>query len=72
LVEVAQVSGKTTLNWRIGRGPAADVAGNEPNMGPTDTQNLSLMAMIEVVISWLQGKGLPLGYGAALCVYHGD
>lgn len=69
LVEVAQVNGKTTLNWRIGLGPAADAAGNEPNAEPTGTQNLSLMAMIEVIFSWLQGKGVPLGYGASLCVY---
>lgn len=71
LVEVAQVFGGTTLNWRIGLGPAADDAGNQPNVGPANTQKLSLDSMIEVVISWLQGKGLPLGYGAALCVYHG-
>lgn len=69
LVEVAQVRGKTTLNWRIGLGPAADASGNEPNVGPTDNQNLSMEAMIEVVFSWFHGKGLPLGYGASLCVY---
>lgn len=70
LVEVAQVDGGTTLNWRIGLGSAADDAGNQPNVGPLGIQILSFASMIEVVLSWLQGKGLPLGYGAALCVYH--
>lgn len=72
LVEVAQVNGKTTLNWRIGLGPAADAAGNQPNAGPADTQNLSFASVIEVVVSWLRGAGLPLGYGASLCLYHSD
>lgn len=72
LVEVAQVNGKTTLNWRIGLGPAADAAGNEPNAGPAGTQNLSFVSVIEVVVSWLRGAGLPLGYGASLCVYRLD
>ena len=36
------------------------------------TQNLSVKAKNDAVISWLYGKVLPLGCGAALCVYHGD
>ncbi|UKA72236.1 hypothetical protein [Arthrobacter sp. FW306-06-A] len=72
LVEVAQVKGKTTLNWRVGLGPAADAARNEPNTGPADNQNLSFSSVIEVVVSWLRGAGLPVGYGASLCVYDAD
>lgn len=71
LLEVAQVSGATTHNWRIGLGSVSDSAGNKPYKGPEDNQILSLAAVMEVLVSWLHGQGLPLGYGAALRVYHG-
>jgi hypothetical protein len=69
LLEVAQVDGKTTHNWRIGLGPRSDDAGNQPHAGPEESQVLTLAAVIEVLVSWLQGQGLPLGYGAALRIY---
>lgn len=69
LLEVAQVNGQTSHNWRIGLGPASDDAGNKPHGEPGASQILSLAAMIEVLVSWLRGQGLPLGYGAALRVY---
>ncbi|WP_426976312.1 hypothetical protein ACQCSU_16330 [Pseudarthrobacter sp. O4] len=69
LVEVAQINGQTTHNWRIGLGTAADGAGNKPPKGPKASQILSLAAVMEVLLSWLHGKGLPLGYGAALRIY---
>ena len=68
-VEVAMVSGGTTNNWRIGLGPLADEAGNEPHTGVAPSQNLSLASACEVMASWLNGHGLPLGYGASLHVY---
>ena len=68
-VEVAVVSGGVTNNWRIGLGPQADEAGNEPRAGVAPSQNLSLAGASEVMVSWLNGHGLPLGYGAALHVY---
>jgi hypothetical protein len=68
-VEVAVVSSGVTNNWRIGLGPLADEAGNEPNEGVAPSQMLSLAAASEVMVSWLNGHGLPLGYGAALHVY---
>ncbi|PNH86094.1 hypothetical protein CXZ05_03045 [Arthrobacter sp. AFG20] len=68
-VEVAIVSGGVTNNWRIGLGPLADEAGNEPHTGVAPSQNLSLAGACEVMVSWLNGHGLPLGYGAALHVY---
>ena len=71
LLEVAQVDGDITHNWRIGLGSAADDAGNTPHKGPKDTQVLSLAAVMEVLVSWLHGRGLPLGYGAALRIYRG-
>ena len=69
LLEVAQVDGKITHNWRIGLGPRSDDAGNKPHAGPGESQVLGLAAVIEVLVSWLQGQGLPLGYGAALRIY---
>lgn len=68
-VEVAQVSRGTTHNWRIGTGSSADDAGNEPSGGVSKSQRLSLAAASEVLVSWLNGHGLPLGYGAALHTY---
>ncbi len=68
-VEVAQVSRGATHNWRIGIGSSADDAGNEPCEGVSSSQHLSLAAAAEVLVSWLNGHGLPLGYGAALHVY---
>lgn len=68
-LEVAHVSDGTTYNWRIGLGPLADEDGNEPHGAVTLSQNLSLAAVSEVMVSWLHGQGLPLGYGAALHVY---
>lgn len=68
-VEVAQVSRGTTHNWRIGIGSSADDAGNEPYSGVSTSQHLSLAAVSEVLVSWLNGHGLPLGYGASLHVY---
>jgi hypothetical protein len=68
-VEVAVVSGEVTNNWRIGLGLQADEAGNEPRVGVAPSQNLSLAEASEVMVSWLNGRGLPLGYGAALHVY---
>lgn len=69
MLEVAQVDGKTTHNWRIGLGPEADDAGNRPHSAPKDSQVISLAAVMEVLVSWLHGEGLPLGYGAALRIY---
>ena len=71
LLEVAQVDGDITHNWRIGLGTASDAAGNRPRQGPKDSQVLSLAAVMEVLVSWLHGRGLPLGYGAALKVSRG-
>lgn len=71
LVEVAQTSGETTHNWRIGLGSAADDAGNKPKKGPKRNQILSQAEALEVLVSWLLGHGLPLGYGAALKIYTG-
>jgi hypothetical protein len=68
-VEVAVVGRGVTNNWRIGLGPLADEAGNEPHAGVAPSQNLSLAGASEVMLSWLNGHGLPLGYGAALHVY---
>ncbi|WP_024476651.1 hypothetical protein [Arthrobacter sp. CAL618] len=68
-LEVARADGGTTYNWRIGLGAAADDAGNEPYAGATRLQELSLAAVIEVLVSWLLGQGLPQGYGAALRIY---
>ncbi|MBD1543921.1 hypothetical protein G9E11_17095 [Arthrobacter sp. IA7] len=68
-VEVAVVGGGVTNNWRIGLGPLADEDGNEPHAGVAPSQNLSLAGASEVMVSWLSGHGLPLGYGAALHVY---
>ncbi|MBT2519740.1 hypothetical protein [Arthrobacter sp. ISL-28] len=68
-LEVAHVSDGTTYNWRVGLGLLADEAGNEPYKEVTLSQNLSLAAVSEVMVSWLHGQGLPLGYGAALHVY---
>ncbi|MBT2548094.1 hypothetical protein [Arthrobacter sp. ISL-65] len=68
-VEVAVISSGVTSNWRIGLGPLADEAGNEPHTGVAPSQNLSLAGASEVMVSWLNGHGLPLGYGAALHVY---
>jgi hypothetical protein len=68
-VEVAMVSGGVTNNWRVGLGLQADEAGNEPCAGVAPSQNLSLAEASEVMVSWLNGRGLPLGYGAALHVY---
>ena len=69
LVEVAQIDGNTTHNWRIGMGAAADDSGNLPHEEPEDNQILSFAAVTEVLVSWLHGRGLPSGYGAALKVY---
>jgi hypothetical protein len=68
-VEVAVVSSGITNNWRIGLGLQADAAGNEPHEGVAPSQNLGLAGASEVMVSWLNGHGLPLGYGAALHVY---
>lgn len=68
-IEVAQTCRGTTRNWRVGLGPASDEAGNRPFGRFTASQNLSLAGTSEVMVSWLNGHGLPLGYGAALHVY---
>lgn len=68
-VEVAQICRGVTRNWRVGLGPAADAAGNTPFGGVVPSQNLSPAEASEVVVSWLNGQGLPLGYGAALHDY---
>lgn len=68
-LEVARADGGTTYNWRIGLGAAADDAGNEPHAGAARSQDLGLAAVVEVLVSWLRGRGLPLGYGAALRIY---
>lgn len=70
LMEVAQMQSSATYNWRIGVGPASDDHGNEPRRGVRDSQMISLAGVIEVLMSWLHGRGLPLGYGAALRVYY--
>lgn len=69
-VEVAQICRGTTRNWRVGLGSASDEAGNAPFGGVAAAQNLTLAGTSEVMVSWLNGHGLPLGYGAALHVYH--
>jgi hypothetical protein len=53
----------------VGLGTAADEAGNRPFRGVSPSQNLTLAGTSEVMVSWLNGHGLPLGYGAALHVY---
>lgn len=68
-LEVAQVEGSATYNWRIGLGSEADSAGNAPYGGVQQAQNMSLAAVTEVLVSWLRGHGRPHGYGAALHVY---
>ncbi|MFP3459811.1 hypothetical protein R5O87_03040 [Arthrobacter globiformis] len=68
-VEVAVVSSGVTNNWRVGLGLQADDAGNEPRAGVAPSQNLSLAEASDVMVSWLNGHGLPLGYGAALHVH---
>ena len=68
-VEVAQICRGVARNWRVGLGAAADEAGNRPFGGVSASQNLSLAGASEVMVSWLNGHGLPLGYGAALHVY---
>ncbi|PVE19195.1 hypothetical protein [Arthrobacter sp. Bz4] len=68
-LEVARADGGTTYNWRIGLGAAAADAGNEPYAAAVSSQDLGLAAVIEVLVSWLRGQGLPLGYGAALRIY---
>lgn len=72
LVEVAQVNGSTTHNWRIGMGAVSDNHGNEPYRGVRESQIITLVGVIEVLMSWLHGQGVPLGYGAALQVYQSD
>jgi hypothetical protein len=67
-VEVAQICRGVARNWRIGLGAAADEAGNRPFRGVSASQNLTLAGTSEVMVSWLNGHGLPLGYGAALHV----
>lgn len=69
-LEVAQICRGTTRNWRVGLGPASDEAGNAPFGAVAASQNLTLAGTSEVMVSWLNGHGLPLGYGAALHVYH--
>lgn len=56
-------------NWRIGVGAHTDDAGNEPNTSAENEQLLNRAQLIEVLTSWAQGHGLPLGYGAALHSY---
>lgn len=68
-VEVAQICRGTTRNWRVGLGAASDEAGNRPLRGVSASQKLSLAEASQVMVSWLNGHGLPLGYGAALHVY---
>jgi hypothetical protein len=68
-VEVAQICRGVARNWRIGLGTAADEAGNRPFRGVSASQNLTIAGTSEVMVSWLNGHGLPLGYGAALHVY---
>lgn len=58
-------------NWRVGAGAHADDAGNTPNTSAADEQLLNRAQLIEVLTSWAQGQGLPLGYGAALHCYGG-
>jgi hypothetical protein len=68
-VEVAQICRGVTRNWRVGLGSAADEAGNRPFGGVARSQVLPLAGTLEVMVSWLNGHGLPLGYGASLHVY---
>ena len=68
-VEVAQVQGHITHNWRVGLGAVSDDSPNVPYVGADASQELSFAAMIEVLLSWLRGSGVPLGYGAALHMY---
>lgn len=56
---------------RSALGSASDDAGNKPHRGPKDSQVLSLATVMEVLVSRLHGRGLPLGCGAALKVYRG-
>ncbi|GER23602.1 hypothetical protein NCCP1664_20970 [Zafaria cholistanensis] len=68
-VETAACRPEGTYNWRIGYGSAADDAGNSPASGTEGMQELDTASTIEVLTSWAAGRGLPLGYGAALHMY---
>lgn len=68
-LEVAQVQGTVSYNWRVGLGTGSERAGNAPYSGVRGAQILPLAAVTEVLVSWLRGHGLPHGYGAALHVY---
>ncbi|OFR88742.1 hypothetical protein HMPREF2863_10540 [Micrococcus sp. HMSC067E09] len=71
-LEIAKVEPEGgAFNWRIGVGAHAEHAGNQPNTSAEDEQLLNRAQLIEVLTSWAQGHGLPLGYGAALHCYGG-
>lgn len=70
MVEIAKrFEGLGAYNWRIGRGRAADDAANDPQDLVQPLQELTAAETIEVLVSWAQGHGLPLPYGAALRTY---
>lgn len=70
LVEIARrFEDVGAYNWRIGRGRAGEDAENAPGGLVTGVQELTAAETIEVLTSWAQGHGLPLGYGASLHVY---
>lgn len=68
-LEIAKVVPEGAYNWRVGAGIHADDAGNAPNTSATEEQLLNRAQLIEVLTSWAQGHGLPLGYGSALHCY---
>lgn len=68
LMEIARRFDEGAYNWRIGRGRAGEDAENVPGGLVTGVQELTAAETIEVLTSWAQGHGLPLGYGASLHV----
>lgn len=66
LVEISKRFDDGAYNWRIGRGRAGEDAENVPGGLVTGVQELTAVETIEVLTSWAQGHGLPLGYGASL------
>ncbi len=68
-LEIAKVVPEGAYNWRIGAGSHAEEAGNAPDTCAAEEQLLNRAQLIEVLTSWAQGHGLPLGYGSALHCY---
>lgn len=70
MLELAVVDG-CAYNMRIAYGPDADKTSSAPDddvevLGP---QSLSLAQVQEVLTYWVQGRGLPEGYGGSIHIY---